>query len=386
MREFFADLHIHIGWTEKKEPVKISASKNLTYINILKEAYHHKGLDMIGIIDCHSPRVQEEILYYLNHGLIGELDEGGLQYQELTILLGSEIEVKEEGRGEAHYLAFFPFLSDMIDFSKWMQKHMKNINLSSQRLYVKTKELQKEVYDRNGLFIPAHIFTPFKSVYGKCCDRMEEVLDLNRIDAVELGLSSDTEMADRIQELHQFPFITNSDAHSLQKIGREYNKLLIESPTFKELKWALKGLNGRKILKNYGLDPKLGKYHQTRCVQCDQLVENESYCDHCGSKKIIKGVSNRIDELADLQTGLHPSGRPDYIHQVPLEFIPKLGKKTLEKLLSHFGTEMNILHRVSMEQLQAIIPDKLAEMLIQAREGKLSVEVGGGGVYGKVLE
>ncbi|MFT9487757.1 MAG: endonuclease Q family protein [Tepidibacillus sp.] len=386
MREFFADLHIHIGWTEKKEPVKISASKNLTYINSLKEAYHHKGLDMIGIIDCHSPRVQEEILYYLNHGLIGELDEGGLQYQELTILLGSEIEVKEEGRGEAHYLAFFPFLSDMIDFSKWMQKHMKNINLSSQRLYVKTKELQKEVYDRNGLFIPAHIFTPFKSVYGKCCDRMEEVLDLNRIDAVELGLSSDTEMADRIQELHQFPFITNSDAHSLQKIGREYNKLLIESPTFKELKWALKGLNGRKILKNYGLDPKLGKYHQTRCVQCDQLVENESYCDHCGSKKIIKGVSNRIDELADLQTGLHPSGRPDYIHQVPLEFIPKLGKKTLEKLLSHFGTEMNILHRVSMEQLQAIIPDKLAEMLIQAREGKLSVEVGGGGVYGKVLE
>ncbi|KXG45010.1 endonuclease Q family protein [Tepidibacillus decaturensis] len=386
MREFFADLHIHIGWTEKKEPVKISASKNLTYINILKEAYHHKGLDMIGIIDCHSPRVQEEILYYLNHGLIGELDEGGLQYQELTILLGSEIEVKEEGRGEAHYLAFFPFLSDIIDFSKWMQKHMKNINLSSQRLYVKTKELQKEVYDRNGLFIPAHIFTPFKSVYGKCCDRMEEVLDLNRIDAVELGLSSDTEMADRIQELHQFPFITNSDAHSLQKIGREYNKLLIESPTFKELKWALKGLNGRKILKNYGLDPKLGKYHQTRCVQCDQLVENESYCDHCGSKKIIKGVSNRIDELADLQTGLHPSGRPDYIHQVPLEFIPKLGQKTLEKLLSHFGTEMNILHRVSMEQLQAIIPDKLAEMLIQAREGKLSVEVGGGGVYGKVLE
>ena len=386
LKEYFADLHIHIGWTENKEPVKISASKNLTFANILKESYYRKGLDMIGIIDSHSPGVQKEILHYIETGEIKELSEGGLLFHDLTILLGTEIEIKEEGRGEAHYLAFFPFLKDMTDFSKWMQNRMKNIQLSSQRLYVSTRTLQEEVKRRDGLFIPAHIFTPFKSVYGNCCKRMEEVMDLSMIDAVELGLSSDTDMADRIKELHSIPFLTNSDAHSLKKIGREYNKLQLEKPSFVEFRSALHQKNGRKIAENFGLDPKLGKYHQSRCLSCNHIQENNSICRICGSDQIIKGVAVRIEELSTLSEGIHPLFRPPYIHQVPLEFIPKLGPKTLEKLLSHFGTEMNILHRASKENLLSVIPEKLVKTLIDAREGRLQIEHGGGGIYGRVLE
>lgn len=384
MRDFFADLHIHIGWSEDKKPVKISASKNLNFINIVHEAYHNKGLDMIGIIDCHSPLVQREILKYVEEGVITELEEGGLLYKDLTIILGSEIEIKEEGRGAAHYLVFFPYLNDIISFSSWMSERMKNINLSSQRLYVTTLELQKEVKARNGLFIPAHIFTPFKSVYGKCCNSFGEVMDINLIDAVELGLSSDTSLADSIEELHQFSFLTNSDAHSLQKIGREYNKLLLQRASFKEFKLALKGMEGRKIASNYGLDPKLGKYFKSRCLNCEKLVEGD-ICKNCGSTKIVKGVSNRIEELSTKNGDYPVRERPSYVHQVPLEFIPKLGPRTLEKLLAHFGTEMNILHRVKKEDLEKVIPKNLANHILNARAGKLPLIQGGGGAYGKVL-
>jgi len=386
MNEYFADLHIHIGWTEKKEPVKISASRNLTFHHILHESYYHKGLDMIGIIDAHSPSVHEEIRRYLAEGEITELADGGLLYHQLTILLGTEIEIKEEGRKEAHFLAYFPFLQNMIDFSNWMEKHMKNIHLSSQRLYVSAKELQKEVKERQGLFIPAHIFTPFKSVYGSCCNRMDEILDPSLIDAVELGLSADTEMADQMEELHHFSFLTNSDAHSLKKIGREYNKLRLKTASFQEFRLALHGKNDRRILQNYGLDPKLGKYHQSRCLDCGYILEKEKTCPSCGSTKIVKGVAKRIEELSTLPINNHPVDRPPYIYQVPLEFIPNLGPKTLEKLLDYFGTEMNILHKVSEKELQRVIPAHLADMIVKAREGKLMSDQGGGGIYGKVLQ
>jgi len=385
VKSIFADLHIHIGWTQHKEPVKISASKNLTFFNIIYEAYHRKGLDMIGIIDAHSPGVQREIRTLLEQGIVKELPRGGLRYQSLTILLGAEIEIKEENRGEAHYLVFLPYFEDMVKFSEWLSKRMKNIQLSSQRLYVPTKELQKEVKIRSGIFIPAHIFTPFKSVFGKCCNRMEEVLNLEMIDAVELGLSSDTEMADQIEELHSFSFVTNSDAHSLAKIAREYNQIQMHEASFEELLLALHGKEGRFITANYGLDPKLGKYHQSRCAKCDTLVMCESVCPNCGGHQIIKGVANRIQDIKTNVPLVHPKSRPPYIHQVPLEFIPKLGPKTLTKLIEHFGNEMNIIHRVSLENLVSVVPKSIAKVIILAREGRVKVEVGGGGLYGKVI-
>ncbi len=384
MKHFFADLHIHIG-SSVQAPVKISASKDLTFIRILEESYHHKGLDMIGIIDAHSPYVQSEISDYMKAGMIKEHDEGGLLYKDLVVILGTEIEIKEKNRGSAHYLVFFPFFHDMVHFTSWMKKYMKNVFLSSQRLYVSTRELQHEVKERNGLFVPAHIFTPHKSVYGKCCDKMEEVLDLNLIDAVELGLSANTMMADRLKELNRFPFLTNSDAHSLPKIGREYNKLWMRYSSFQELRLALKNEDNRKIVENFGLDPLLGKYHKSRCIVCNQLI-TDLICDFCGSTKIVKGVSNRIDEIANFKNPQHPNGRPSYIHQVPLEFMPKLGPKTLEKLLSYFGTEMNILHQVSKKELEKVVSKELAEIIIAGRNGELEIQKGGGGVYGKVLK
>jgi uncharacterized protein (TIGR00375 family) len=223
MNSYYADLHIHIGKTEEGKAVKISGSRDLTFHHIAEEASERKGMDIVGIIDCHSPGVLGEIDHYLDKGVMEELEDGGIRYDQTTVILGSEIEVRDPGMGPAHLLAYFPTLAIMKEFSSWMSRHMKNIQLSSQRIYVTARQLQQEVIDRGGMLIPAHIFTPHRSVYGSCTDRMDHLLDISQIDAVELGLSSDSEMAGIISELSPMTFLTNSDAHSLRKIAREYN-------------------------------------------------------------------------------------------------------------------------------------------------------------------
>jgi uncharacterized protein (TIGR00375 family) len=278
----------------------------------------------------------------------------------------------------------------MQEFTQWMKMHMKNVELSSQRIYVPARVLQEEVLGRGGILIPAHIFTPHKSIYGSCSTRMEHLLDLDGIAAVELGLSADTEMAGHITELDPYTFITNSDAHSLPKIGREYNVMAMETPNFAELKKALAGQDGRGVLANYGLNSRLGKYHRTFCSNCDSIVDEQATtvdrCLYCGSLKIVRGVMDRIHDIADRAEPYVSSERPAYHYQVPLEFIPGLGKRKMEQLLTRFGTEMHILHHASASDLAACVGEETAQYIVQARSGTLSLEVGGGGQYGKVLK
>lgn len=384
---YFVDLHIHIGRTESGLPVKISAARNLTFDRIVRESAERKGLDMIGIIDAHSPPVQEEIAAGLEAGVYREHPDGGLIYGRTVVLLGTEIEVKEPGFGTAHLLAYFPSFDAIRRFTQWLSGRMKNVRLSTQRLYAPVHDLQEQVAELDGLMIPAHVFTPFKSVYGSASDRMGDWLDIGRIAAVELGLSADSSLADRLSELSDLTFVTNSDAHSVPKIGREYNELHMAAPSFLELKRALLRQDGRRVAANYGLNPKLGKYYRTRCVGCEALLppgETER-CPRCGSGKVVKGVWDRVAEIAD-QTPTTPAHRPPYVYQVPLEFIPQLGPKTLRKLLDRFGTEMRILHQADIGEIATIAGSSIAEHIRLSREQRLQFEEGGGGTYGKVKQ
>lgn len=388
MNEYYVDLHIHIGRTEKGKPVKISGAKNLTFFNIAREASERKGIEVVGIIDCHSPAVQEEIEDYLHRGEMEELSGGGIRYNKTTVLLGSEIEVKDPGRGAAHLLAYMPDLTAMKSFTSWMSRYMKNVELSSQRIYVTAWELQEEVLGRGGILIPAHIFTPYKSVYGSCADRMSDILDVDKLAAVELGLSADTEMASYISELDELTFITDSDAHSLGKIGREYNTFAMKEPSFEELVKALARQDGRRVTANYGLNPRLGKYHRTYCAVCSSILDESEMaterCLYCGSPKIVRGVMDRIQEVSDRAEPVIAPHRPPYHFQVPLEFLPGLGPKLMGKLLDRFGTEMNILHRAPVQELEEAAGASIAQMILGARQGTLRLEVGGGGTYGRV--
>jgi uncharacterized protein (TIGR00375 family) len=254
MNRYYADLHIHIGQTASGKPVKITASRTLTLENILIEASEHKGIDIVGVIDCHVPEVLLTLNKLVEIGECIELEDGGIRFHNTTLILGSELEIYDEAcKGPIHVLAFMPTLEKMQEFSTWLHTRLTNITLSSQRIYEKGRTLQQVVKKLGGLFIPAHIFTPHKSLYGSgVTSSLEEVFDYNLIDAVELGLSSDTKMADQIAELHNYTFLTNSDAHSLSKIGREYQKLVLQEPSFLELKKALTKEGGRGIQANYG--------------------------------------------------------------------------------------------------------------------------------------
>ncbi len=394
MYEIFADMHVHIGRAENGKPIKITAARTLNFANIAKECAERKGIQVVGIIDCASPYVIEDIEKFLQNGEAYELKDGGIIYKDkVCILLGSEVETSEKGRngkkGSAHNLCFFPYLSNMKKFSQEMSTHIKNITLSTQRSDLSGYDLIDIVEKYDGILIPAHIFTPFKSYYGNCTDRIKDIFKekYDKIFAVELGLSSDTFLADTISELESKTFVTNSDAHSLPKIAREYNKMLVEDISFKEIVKALKNEDGRKIIANYGLDPKLGKYHRTYCDDCNNTIETKEpvdKCPLCGSSNVTFGVFDRIELIKDKKETKSPENRPPYIYQVPLGFIPGVGGKTIEKLLDNFETEMNILHKLSKDDIESIVGEKVANAIENARTGNCKVHSGGGGNYGKI--
>ena len=394
MYEVFADLHVHIGRSKSNKPIKITAARSLNFENIARECVDRKGISIVGIIDCASPYVIEDIEEFLKNGEAYEIENGGIIYKnKVCIILGSEIETSEindnGNTGSAHNLCYFPSLKDIKQFSNEMSRYIKNITLSSQRANISAYELVDIVEKYNGILIPAHVFTPHKSFYGNCTDRLEKIFKekFAKIFAIELGLSSDTYLADKIKELETRTFLTNSDAHSLPKIAREYNKLLVEDISFKEVIKAIKNIDGRKILCNYGLDPKLGKYHRTYCETCKKNIQGiapVTKCLECDSKNVTMGVFDRIEVIKDKVNTKSPSFRPPYIYQIPLTFIPGLGGKTIEKLLDNFETEMNILHKLSQDDLEAIVGEKTAQNIILARNGNLLIKEGGGGVYGKI--
>ena len=394
MYEIFADMHVHIGRSESGKPIKITAARSLNFANIAKECVDKKGINLVGIIDCASPYVIEDIENFLKTGEAYEIEDGGIIYKDkVCIILGSEIEtneVNDDGKtGSAHNLCYFPTLNDIKGFSSEMSHHIKNITLSSQRADISAYELIDIVEKYNGVLIPAHAFTPHKSFYGNCTSSLKRIFKekFDHIPAIELGLSSDTFLADKISELENKSFLTNSDAHSLPKIAREYNKIQVGGISFKEFIKAIKREDGRKIIANYGMDPKLGKYHRTYCEVCDKRIPGDApvtKCLECESKNITMGVFDRIEIIKDKEDTKSPEFRPPYVYQIPLTFIPGLGGKTIDKLLDHFGTEMTILHKLSNDDIEAVVGEKIANNIIRARDGEMHIVEGGGGVYGKV--
>ena len=135
------------------------------------------------------------------------------------------------------------------------------------------------------------------------------------------------------------------------------------------------------------MDPKLGKYHRTYCEVCGKNIKGDApvtKCDTCDSRNITMGVYDRIEIIKDKETSISPKNRPEYIYQIPLSFIPGVGKKSLEKLLDTFDTEMNIIHNLSKDDIEAVVGEKVANNIISARDGKIKIQAGGGGVYGQV--
>lgn len=380
----FADLHIHIGQSLDGKAVKITAARSLTLPNIIQVSREVKGLSMVGVIDAHSQGVRQDFRTLLRDGQLKPLAGGGYQAGNLTLIPGIEQELSV-GEGNAHFLAYFPSLEHLERYIAEIKPQVKNWQLSSQKAYVQVEEWLGAVALGEGIWLPAHAFTPHKGIYGNCCKSLLEVLP-GLPPALEIGLSADRQMARSISELENVTLFSNSDAHSLPKIAREYNHLELTENSFTGLAQLVYDKRGQVVV-NYGLPPEVGKYHRTYCLVCEKIGEGEPpllSCPRCGSSKVVTGVMDRLASIADRRLVLTPD--PRYIYQVPLSGLPGVGPKMYQRLLEAFGTEMAVLHQAGKEELVKVAGEKVAQWILSSRDGKLIFQAGGGGVYGRPVD
>lgn len=384
------DLHVHIGRASNGRAVKITAARDLTFENIAVECAERKGIDVVGIVDCASPPVIDDIDRLVRSGEMVELSGGGLRFRDqVTVIPGAEFETREPQGGMSHHVSYFPDLERLRRFSAAIGEHVTNRELSSQACRLPARSLLRLCRDCGGTLIPAHCFTPHKSVYAaahRARDLFGDAWD--DIPAIELGLSADSHLADRIAELADRTFLSNSDAHSLPRIAREYNIIEMREGSYEELFKALRREGDRGVIANFGLDPRLGKYHRTFCEDCRWIARGDppqDSCEQCGGAKVTKGVVDRIVEIADYDEPTPPPHRPHYQYQVPLQFVPGVGAVTLNRLINRFGSEMAVLHEADEAEIARAVGGKIAGMIAQAREGTLPLQAGGGGRYGRAI-
>jgi uncharacterized protein (TIGR00375 family) len=219
---------------------------------------------------------------------------------------------------------------------------------------------------------------------------------------LELGLSADTQMANKIAELDSCAFVSFSDAHSPSpdKLGREITRFYLHRASFHEINRALRGVNGREIALNVGFDPREGKYHLTGCRRCKKAYDLEDIivdgrvlktCPACGGPLKI-GVKDRIRLLTLKSHKVSLVTRPPYLHTVPLMEILRAMKrsqrlnvkKVYEELIQSFGNEIAILIDTPLASLRQHLP-QLGEILARFRKDAIEFEfVGRGGWYGKI--
>ncbi|HHW62172.1 MAG TPA: hypothetical protein GX404_09735 [Syntrophomonadaceae bacterium] len=384
MHTYYGDLHIHIGQARGR-PVKITASRDLSLHKILYRDAPAKGLHLVGIVDAGSTLVSSEIARMLEKGLIQELPGGGFQANNGVLMItGCEIETRER----VHVIAYLPTWQALQQWQAYVKSRVQNQELSTQKVQMDLGEVMDLCQELDGIFCPAHVFTPHKGIYGAYTRRLESVFGVQyrEIQVLELGLSSDTDMADTIKETSHFTFLSNSDAHSAINIGREYNRLRMQEANFSELRLCLQHRQGRAVEGNYGLHPLLGKYYRSYCKACDTILDGEAVyrsCPYCNNTSIVMGVYDRIKELQDTRHSVHPPGRPPYYYRVPLSWLPGFGPVTCQRLLENYS-EIDIIEELDIDIIRQKLPERLANVIEDMRQNRLTIIPGGGGRYGRV--
>lgn len=271
---------------------------------------------------------------------------------------------------------------------------------------VGSKELLKMALDADPdcLFVPAHAWTPWFSVFGSKSgfDTVEECFDeyAKYIYALETGLSSDPIMNWRVSALDKYALLSNSDSHSLRRIGREANVFDTELSYF-ALRDAIKKKDKKKFISTIEFYPEEGMYHYDGHRSCgvklhpDETKKLGNKCPVC-KRGLTIGVMNRVEQIADRPEGFIPQNAIPYKNMVPLDEIiaeslgiaSPLSKKVImeyETLIRIFGTELAILFDIPLDELNnASIKPKIINGIHRVREGRLSIEPGYDGEYGRV--
>ncbi|MBN2206351.1 MAG: DNA helicase UvrD [Candidatus Aminicenantes bacterium] len=254
----------------------------------------------------------------------------------------------------------------------------------------------------SAVVVPCHIWTPWFSLFGANSgfDAIEDCFEemTPRLFAVETGLSSDPAMNWRLSALDRFALISNSDAHSPSRIGREAN-LFDTDFSYKGLVDALRSKDPAKFLSTIEFFPEEGKYHFDGHRKCGvvlsprESIQCRNLCPRCG-KKLTIGVAHRVEELADREEGVRPPGRVPYRNLIPLnEIVAEAVGKTADcrsvwdatfRFLHEFGNELRVLTEVPVEELRRLQPEEVATGIERMRRGRVRIEPGHDGEYGRI--
>lgn len=413
MASYFVDFHIHSRFSR-------ATSKNLT-LAALDESARQKGITVLGSGDFTHPQWLAE----LNQQLIAASEPGLFVLKASAddpkatrFILSVEISsiYQQAGRGRRiHTLVMLPELEAAADFNKRLETFGAKLSSDGRPIVglscKKIAEIAIATHPQ-ALIIPAHAWTPWFGLLGSMSgfDSLEECFEelTPRILAIETGLSSDPPMNWRLSKLDNVALISSSDAHSASKIAREATKFEGELSYVGIGRALRRGAPSRsadrdevstKLLGTIEFFPEEGKYHydghsahQIRWSP-DETKQNKATCPVC-SRRITVGVLSRVEELADRNQGFKPAGVPDFWSLVPLtEIIAEVydigvGSKKVndqyEALLHALGNELDILLNTDLADIEAASSPLLAEAVNRVRAGKLHIEPGYDGVYGKV--
>ncbi|MCB6993824.1 UvrD-helicase domain-containing protein [bacterium 210820-DFI.6.37] len=404
---YIADLHIHSRYSRATSRECVPEHLDLWA--------GRKGIQLLGTGDFTYPAWRQELKEKLapaEEGLYTLKEEFRLRDNPAAaaenlprFVISGEISsiYKKNGKTrKVHNLILLPGLAEAEALSRRLEA-IGNIHsdgrpilgLDSRDLLEITLETCPEA-----IFIPAHIWTPHFSLFGAFSgfDTIEECFEdlTGEIHALETGLSSDPPMNWRLSALDGYNLVSNSDAHSPAKLGREAN-LLDTELSYKGLRQAIQ--TGKGLAGTIEFFPEEGKYHldgHRKCGLCLAPAQTKDYggkCPVCGRKLTI-GVLHRVEELADRPEGYEKDGAPRFESLAPLlEVIAaSTGKsaasvkvqRQYEAMLKELGTEFSILREIPEEAIKSCAGPCVAEGIRRLREGKVERVAGFDGEYGKV--
>jgi uncharacterized protein (TIGR00375 family) len=303
-----------------------------------------------------------------------------------------------------HNIVFVPSFETAEKLTAWLDGYGKlasdgrpTLSLSSHDLLAKLLEI-----DRRAFLVPAHIWTPWFSLYGSNSgfDSIEECFgDLSKeIFAVETGLSSDPPMNWRLSALDSRTLISNSDAHSPGRLGREANVFDCEM-SYDAIRDILKTKDRKRFLYTIEFFPEEGKYHYDGHRACGisfapaQSLVNDNLCPGCGRQLTI-GVLHRVEQLADRKPEDVPTDVIPFKHLVPLEEVigEALGvgrdtgqvHKMYESMVAALGSEFEILLNSSVPDIERNSNDRVALGIERMRRGEVQATAGYDGVFGVI--
>jgi len=409
---FIADLHIHSKFSR-------ATSRDMTFDNIACWA-KIKGISLVASSDFTHPEwffLTREKLEPAGNGFFrlknilppvnGNLRSASLGPDDVHFVLSTEISFIYSKKGKVRKVHLLILAPDFESVEKINGRLSGLGNLRSDGrpiLGLDARHFVRIVAELcpRCVVIPSHIWTPWFSLFGSNSgfDAIEECFEEMTpfIFALETGLSSDPPMNWRLSALDRYALVSNSDAHSPSRLGREANVFDTDF-SFKGLVEAMRTRNPDKFLHTIEFFPEEGKYHYDGHRKCGvvfsprESVLNKDLCPKCG-KKLTIGVMHRVEELADRELGARPPARVPYKSLIPLnEIIAQSVGKTAEcqsvwdtyfRLVREFGNEQKVLTEVSTSEFAHLQLERVGQGIARMRKGAVHIAPGHDGEYGQI--